>query len=156
MRNASNLDGSQGAITITAKMSPTPSKEMAMHLLQLSAVRLTIAALSALTAVISLTSTATAATASSSAGKTCPSLTVSGTKYEITVFQGYKCNKAETYIPKLVTSKVGKGSPPRVKGGPSGWHCFGAAIRNGLALSGTCKKKVGLVYPPGPSFDWTS
>ena len=83
-------------------------------------------------------------------------MTVGGTQYEITVFQGYKCNKAETYIPKLVTSKVSNGSPPKVKGGPSGWHCFGAAIRKGLALSGTCKKKVGLVYPPGPSFDWAS
>jgi hypothetical protein len=93
----------------------------------------------------------------------CPTLTAStwqlpyapytkGTAYDVKV-NGYPCAKADGYIKKLVTSKVGNGIPTTVKGGPKGWTCTASKSRTGLAYTGQCSKKFPSIG--GTFFAWS-
>jgi hypothetical protein len=101
--------------------------------------------------------------AGGASSRVCPTLTAStwqlpyapytqGTVYDVKV-NGYACSKADGYIKKLVTKKVGNGIPTTVKGGPKGWTCTASKSKTGLAYTGQCSKK----YPSigGTFFAWS-
>ena len=84
----------------------------------------------------------------------CPTLTAStwqlpyapytkGTAYDVKV-NGYTCAKADGYIKKLVTSKVGNGIPTTVTGGPKGWTCTASKSKTGARVHGPVLQEVPL------------
>jgi hypothetical protein len=93
----------------------------------------------------------------------CPTLTAApwqlpyapytkGTVYDVKV-NDYACTKADGYIKKLVTNKVGSGIPTTVKGGPKGWTCTASKSKTGLAYTGQCSKKFPSIG--GTFFAWS-
>jgi hypothetical protein len=74
-----------------------------------------------------------------------------GNEYDVHV-RNVSCVKADKYIKKLVTKKVGHGLTPSVKGGPPGWTCTGSRSKTGLAYTGQCSKSSSF---SGPFFGWS-
>ena len=62
-----------------------------------------------------------------------------GMVYDVKV-NGYACTKADGYIKKLVTNKVGNGIPTTVKSGPKGWTCTASKSKTGLAYRASARR----------------